>query len=64
LRGALAVADLDATKRELQRNGVDVQVNDGVLSTPPAAWRWSSSNKGSSDMAQITRHNFSTSLPA
>jgi Glyoxalase-like domain len=33
----LAVADLDATKRELQRNGVDVQVNDGVLSTPPAA---------------------------
>jgi hypothetical protein len=33
----LAVANLDATKRELQRNGVDVQVNDGVLSTPPAA---------------------------
>jgi hypothetical protein len=33
----LAVADLGATKRELQRNGVDVQVNDGVLSTPPAA---------------------------
>ena len=33
----LAVADLDATKRVLQSNGVDFQVNVGVLSTPPAA---------------------------
>jgi hypothetical protein len=31
------VDDLDATRRELRRNGVDVQVNDGVLLTPPAA---------------------------
>jgi hypothetical protein len=33
----LTVADLDATKRELQRNGVDFQVIDGVLLIPPAA---------------------------
>jgi len=33
----LEVGDLDATRRELQRNGIDVQVNDGVLVTPPAA---------------------------
>jgi hypothetical protein len=33
----LEVGDLDATKRELQRNGVNIQVNDGVLVTPPAA---------------------------
>ena len=33
----LQVGDLDATRRELQRNGVDVRVIDGVLLTPPAA---------------------------
>jgi hypothetical protein len=33
----LAVADLDATGRELQRNGVEFQVIDGVLLIPPAA---------------------------
>jgi len=33
----LAVADLDATRRELQRNGVDFQVTDSVLLIPPAA---------------------------
>lgn len=33
----LAVADLNATKRELQRNGIGFQVSDGVLLTPPAA---------------------------
>ncbi len=33
----LAVADLDATKRGLQRNGVDFQVTDGVLLIAPAA---------------------------
>jgi hypothetical protein len=33
----LQVGDLDATSRQLQRNGVDVQVIDGVLLTPPAA---------------------------
>ncbi len=33
----LAVADLDATRRELQRNAVDFQINGGVLLIPPAA---------------------------
>jgi hypothetical protein len=33
----LAVTDLDATRRELQRNGVDFQITDGVLLTSPAA---------------------------
>jgi hypothetical protein len=33
----LAVTDLDATKRELERNGVDFQAIGGVLLTPPAA---------------------------
>jgi hypothetical protein len=33
----LAVADLDANKRELQRNGVDFQVTGGVLLIRPAA---------------------------
>jgi hypothetical protein len=33
----LAVRDLDATKRELQRNGVNFEVLDGVLLIPPAA---------------------------
>ena len=33
----LAVADLDATKRELQRNHVDFQVTEGILLIPPAA---------------------------
>jgi Glyoxalase-like domain len=33
----LAVADLDATRRELQRNGVGFQVIDGVLLIPSAA---------------------------
>jgi hypothetical protein len=33
----LAVADLDATKRELNNNGVDFRVTDGVLLIPPAA---------------------------
>jgi hypothetical protein len=33
----LAVADLDATKRELKHNGVDFQVTDGVLLISPAA---------------------------
>jgi hypothetical protein len=33
----LAVVDLDATKRELQRNGVGFEVLDGVLLIPPAA---------------------------
>ena len=33
----LAVADLDATKRWLQRNAVDFQINGGVLLIPPAA---------------------------
>jgi len=33
----LAVADLDATKRELKNKGVDFQVTDGVLLIPPAA---------------------------
>jgi len=33
----LAVADLDATKRELKNNGVDFQVTDGVLLISPAA---------------------------
>jgi hypothetical protein len=33
----LAVGDLDATARELKRNGVDVQITDGVLLVPPAA---------------------------
>jgi hypothetical protein len=33
----LAVADLDATKRELKNNGVGFQVTDGVLLTSPAA---------------------------
>jgi hypothetical protein len=33
----LAVADLNATKRELESNGVDCQIADGVLLIPPAA---------------------------
>jgi hypothetical protein len=33
----LAVADLDATGRELKRNGVDFQVTDGGLLIPPTA---------------------------
>jgi len=33
----LAVTDLDATRRELQRNGVDFQITDGVLLSSPAA---------------------------
>jgi hypothetical protein len=33
----LAVADLDATKRELQRNAVDFQINGAVLLIAPAA---------------------------
>ena len=33
----LAVADLDATKRELKNNGVDFEATDGVLLIPPAA---------------------------
>jgi Glyoxalase-like domain len=33
----LAVADLDATRRALQRNSVDFQVANGVLLIPPAA---------------------------
>jgi hypothetical protein len=33
----LAVGDLDATRRELQRNGIDFQITDGVLLVPPAA---------------------------
>jgi hypothetical protein len=33
----LAVADLDATKRVLQSNGVDFPITDGVLLIPPAA---------------------------
>jgi Glyoxalase-like domain len=33
----LVVRDLDTTKRELQRNGVDVQIIDSVLLTPPEA---------------------------
>jgi hypothetical protein len=33
----LAVGDLDATRRELQRNGVGFQVTDGVLLVPPEA---------------------------
>ena len=33
----LAVVDLDATKRELQRNAVDFEIRDGVLLIPPAA---------------------------
>ena len=33
----LEVDDLAATRRELQRNGVDVQIHDGVVLTPPAA---------------------------
>jgi len=33
----LAVGDLDATQRELQRNDVNFEVRDGVLLIPPAA---------------------------
>jgi len=33
----LVVRDLDATRRELSRNGVEVRMIDGVLLTPPAA---------------------------
>jgi len=33
----LAVADLDATKRELKNSGVDFQVSEGILLIPPAA---------------------------
>ena len=33
----LAVADLDATRRELKNHGVDFQATDGVLLTSPAA---------------------------
>jgi len=33
----LVVGDLDATRREVQRNGVNFQITDGVLLIPPAA---------------------------
>ncbi len=33
----LVVADLDTTRRELQRNGVNFQITDGILLIPPAA---------------------------
>jgi hypothetical protein len=33
----LAVTDLDATRRTLKNNGVDVEVSGAVLLVPPAA---------------------------